>query len=137
MPTFDLECTTCGERYQSHGCDHGMRSYCEKCGQMLEASNRGQVLRTLLLSLSCLVLLVPANLYPILRFSFQGQWSEGKIITGAILLMQQHSPIVGIMVLFTGVVAPFALHLMVSAACAFLLLGWFPRLTRKLSTSAQ
>src|SRR5271167_4408482 len=120
--SFQLQCTTCGTRYQSNGCDHGMRSYCEKCGQMLEASSRGQVLRTLLLSLSCLILLVPANLYPILRFSFQGQWSEGKIITGAILLAQQHSPLVGIMVLFTGVVAPFALHLMVSASCVFLLL---------------
>jgi len=132
MPTFQLECTTCGERYQSHGCEHGMRSYCENCGQMLEASYRGQVLRTLFLSLACLILLVPANLYPILRFSFQGQWSEGRIITGAILLIQQHSPIVGIMVLFTGVLAPFVLHLMVSAACALLLLGWFPRLTRRL-----
>jgi paraquat-inducible protein A len=127
-----LECTTCGQRYKSCGCDDGMRSNCENCGQLLEALNYGQVLRTLLLSLSCLILLVPANLYPILRFSFQGQWSEGKIITGALLLIQQHSPIVGIMVLFTGVVAPLALHLMVSAACAFLLLGWFPRLTRKL-----
>jgi paraquat-inducible protein A len=132
MPSFDLECTTCGQRYQSHGCGHGMRSYCENCGQLLETSDRGQVLRTLLLSLSCLILLAPANLYPILRFSFQGQWSEGKIITGALLLIQQHSPIVGIMVLFTGVIAPVALHLMVSAACGFLLLGWFPRFTRQL-----
>jgi len=132
MRPYQLECTTCGERYQSHGCEHGMRSYCEKCGQMLEASSRGQVLRTLLLSLSCLVLLVPANLFPILRFSFQGQWTEGRIITGAVLLIEQHSPIVGTMVLFTGVIAPFALHLMVSAACLFWLAGWFPRLTRHL-----
>jgi len=132
MPVYQLECTTCGERYQSHGCDHGMRSYCENCGQLLEVSSRGQVLRTLMLSLSCLVLLVPANLYPILRFSFQGQWSEGKIITGALLLVEQHSPIVGIMVFFTGVLAPFALHLMVSTACICFLLGWFPRFTRHL-----
>src|SRR5471030_1766153 len=109
MATFQLECTTCGERYQSHGCDHGMRSHCEKCGQLLEASNRGQVLRTLLLSLSCLILLVPANIYPILRFSCQGQWTQTQIITGSILLTQQGSPIVGMMVLFTSVIAPFAL----------------------------
>ncbi len=132
MRTIQLECTTCGERYQSHGCDHGMRSYCEKCGQLLEASNRGQVLRTLLLSISCLILLVPANIYPILRFSCQGQWTQTQIITGAILLTQQGSPIVGAMVLFTSVIAPFALHIMISSACAFLLLGWFPRLTRRM-----
>ena len=132
MPTFQLECTTCGERYQSHGCDHGMRSNCEKCGQILEASSRGQVLRTLLLSISCLVLLVPANIYPILRFSCQGQWTQTQIITGAVLLAQQNSPIVGMMVLFTSVIAPFALHLMVVAACCGLLFGWFPRLTRRL-----
>src|SRR5271170_2954243 len=119
--TYQLQCTTCGTRYQSNGCDHGMRSYCENCGQMLEASSRGQVLRTLLLSLSCLILLVPANLYPILRFSFQGQWTESRIITGSILLVQQNSPVVGIMVFFTSVVAPFALHLMVTVACIGLL----------------
>ncbi len=127
-----LECTTCGERYITHGCDHGMRSYCEKCDEMLEASSRGQVLRTLLLSISCLILLIPANVYPILRFSFQGQWTETQIITGSILLVEQGSPLVGTMVFFTSMVAPIALHLMVTAACAFLLLGWFPRLTRHL-----
>lgn len=132
MRPFRLECTTCGQHYQSHGCEHGMRSYCDKCGQILESSSRGQVLRTLLLSLGCLVLLIPANIYPILRFSFQGQWTEGRIITGAILLVQQGSPIVGAMVFFTSIVAPLALHLMVSGACAFLLLGWFPKLTRHL-----
>jgi paraquat-inducible protein A len=109
-----------------------MRSYCENCGQILETSSRGQVLRTLLLSLSCLVLLVPANIYPILRFSCQGQWTQTQIITGSILLTEQGSPIVGAMVLFTSVIAPFALHIMVSAACIFLLGGWFPRLTRHL-----
>jgi len=99
---------------------------------MLEASSRGQVLRTLLLSLSCLILLVPANFYPILRFSCQGQWTQTQIVTGAILLTQQGSPIVGVMVLFTAVLAPIALHLMVTTACAFLLFGWFPRFTRHL-----
>lgn len=130
MPTFRLECITCGQRYQSQGCEHGTRSYCENCGQLLEASSPGQLVRTLLLSLSCLVLLIPANLYPILRFSFQGQWSETRLITGAMLLFHQNSPIVGFMVLFTSVLAPLALHLMVSAACIGLLLGWLPRLTR-------
>jgi paraquat-inducible protein A len=99
---------------------------------MLEASARGQVLRTLLLSVSCLILLVPANLYPILRFSCQGQWTQTQIITGSILLTEQGSPLVGAMVLFTSVIAPIALHVMVSAACLFLLAGWFPRLTRRL-----
>ncbi len=132
MRAFQLECTTCGQRYVSNGCADGMRSYCENCGQMLEASSRGQVLRTLMLSLACLVLLVPANIYPIMRFSCQGQWTQTQLITGSILLTEQGSPVVGAMVLFTSVIAPVALHLMVSAACIFLLGGWFPRLTRRL-----
>jgi len=127
-----LECTTCGQRYQSSGCEPGMRSYCEKCGQLLEASNRGEVWKTLFLSIACLVLLVPANIYPILRFSFQGQWSEGEIVTGSILLYLQHSPIVAAAVFFTSVIAPFALHFMVTSACILLLGGWFPRMARKL-----
>ena len=86
MRTFHLECTTCGERYESHGCEHGMHSSCEKCGQLLETASRGQVVRTLLLSISCLILLIPANIYPILRFSFQGQWTEGEMpLRGALV----------------------------------------------------
>ena len=48
------------------------------------------------------------------------------------LIHAQNSAFVGSMVLFTSIIAPFALHLMVTAACSFLLLGWFPRLTRHL-----
>ncbi len=89
MRHFQLECTTCGEKYQATGGTEALRTYCLECGTKLEQYNHNQVLKTLLLSVASLVLLVPANVYPLLRFSFQGQWRENAIVTGSILLYQQ------------------------------------------------
>ena len=128
-----IECLTCGEQYEALDAERdSVRTYCPRCGQKLEERNKGLAWQTLFLSLSCLVLLVPANLYPIIRFSFQGQWRETHLITSAILLFQQQSPIVAFAIFFTAIIAPFALHGMITAACVGLLTGWFPRFTRSL-----
>jgi paraquat-inducible protein A len=128
-----IECLTCGEQYEALDAERdSVRTYCPHCGQKLEERNKGLVWQTLFLSLSCLVLLVPANLYPIIRFSFQGQWRETQLITSAALLFQQQSPIVAFAIFFTAIIAPFALHGMVTTACVGLLTGWFPRFTRSL-----
>ena len=132
MHNFQLECTTCGERYHAAASTGDVRSYCLECGTKLEQYSHNQVLRTLLLSTASLVLLIPANVYPLLRFSFQGQWRENEIITGSVLLFQQNSPVVAFAVFFTSVVAPFVLHGMISTAALGMLTGWYPRLTRNL-----
>ena len=133
MQPHYIECLTCGQQYQAVGAEQdSVRTYCIHCDQKLEERNKGLIGQTLLLSIACLVLLVPANLYPILRFSFQGQWSETQIVTSAILLWEDHSPIVAFAIFFTAVIAPFALHGMITTACLGLLTGWFPRFTRGL-----
>jgi paraquat-inducible protein A len=133
MPLPIIECLTCGERYETLDPEQdSVRTYCSRCDQKLEERNKGLIWQALFLSIACLVLLVPANLYPILRFSFQGQWSETRIITSALLLLHDNSPVVAFAIFFTAVIAPFALHGMITTACIGLLTGSFPRFTRSL-----
>lgn len=80
---------------------------CTRCGAVLYRSRRNSLDRTLAMSVTGLILLLVANLFPFLVLNFEGQIRETLLITGIIQLYRQGLPLVASLALLTGIIFPF------------------------------
>jgi paraquat-inducible protein A len=116
-----LACPRCHAPCRNHRPGPGEFLRCRRCGEQL-ASSRGilSISRAWALSTTALILLVLANMEPILSFSIAGKSQENLIITGVDGLWAQGYEPLALLVLFSAIVAPF-LYLAsvwyVAAAC--------------------
>lgn len=84
----------------------GKKAYCARCSGLLAKATRDPVDGLLALTLSALVLLLLANIFPFLHFSLEGQTQENRIITGVIGLWVAGQTGLAALILFTTVLAP-------------------------------
>ena len=84
----------------------GKKAYCARCSGLLAKATRDPVDGLLALTLSALVLLLLANIFPFLHFSLEGQTQENRIITGVIGLWVAGQGGLAALILFTTVLAP-------------------------------
>jgi paraquat-inducible protein A len=84
----------------------GKKAYCARCSGLLAKAMRDPVDGLLALTLSALVLLLLANIFPFLHFSLEGQTQENRIITGVIGLWVAGQAGLAALILFTTVLAP-------------------------------
>ena len=127
-----LACNVCGLVQQRPALEPGQVSTCCRCGNPLEERADKNILYAVAFSIASLALLIPANLLPILNFNYQGQWKENWIITGTTLLYVQGSPLTALVVFFTTIIAPLALHLLVLIACGSILFPSLHPVSRKI-----
>lgn len=80
---------------------------CTRCGAVLYRSRRNSLDRTLAMSVTGVILLLVANLFPFLVLNFEGQIRETLLITGIIQLYRQGLPLVASLALLTGIIFPF------------------------------
>jgi paraquat-inducible protein A len=73
---------------------------------LLAKATRDPVDGLLALTLSALVLLLLANIFPFLHFSLEGQVQENRIITGVLGLWDAGQGGLALLILFTTVLAP-------------------------------
>lgn len=108
-------CHACEARYRHRRLGKGERLYCGRCGELLEAP-RSQNLRQdgLALTLTGLVLLVLANVYPVMTFDVAGAKQSNHIITGVQGLIAQGYGVLAALVFFSAVLAP-ALYLLLAS----------------------
>jgi paraquat-inducible protein A len=84
----------------------GKKAYCARCSGLLAKATRDPVDGLLALTVSALVLLLLANIFPFLHFSLEGQTQENRIITGVIGLWVAGQGGLAALILFTTVLAP-------------------------------
>ena len=98
-----------------HGCDllhrvqplpEKSKARCSRCGSLLYVHFRETIGHTLAFSITGLVLLVIANIYPFLSLESQGTILETTLITGTIILSQQSMAGLAILVLLTSMLIP-------------------------------
>ena len=98
-----------------HGCDllhrvqplpEKSKARCSRCGSLLYVHFRETIDHTLAFSITGLVLLVIANIYPFLSLESQGTILETTLITGTIILSQQSMAGLAILVLLTSMLIP-------------------------------
>lgn len=99
----------------------GASARCPRCGHELCRRREDSLNRTLALAMAAAILFIIANAVPMLGLSVAGRTSFTTVIGGTVHLWNNDERIVGVLVLFTAVVAPaLQLSVMLGVALAAL-----------------
>ena len=98
-------CETCGLSQRVPALAPGNASECFRCGSLLGVRRRGVAVPAAL-ALAALALYVPANIYPVLKMTQHGAYSESTIWDGVISLMQHDQWFVAMVVFAASMVVP-------------------------------
>ncbi len=94
----------------------GSKAHCPRCGCLMHRPRPHSVERTLILSITGLILILPANLLPMLGIEIFGNSHDGILWSGVSALINQQMWIVAMLVLASSVLLPI-----VNLTLAFLL----------------
>jgi paraquat-inducible protein A len=100
-----MVCETCGLTQRVPALAPGSASECFRCGSLLGVRRYGVGVPAAL-ALAALALYVPANMYPILKITQHGAYSESTIWDGVLSLMQHDQWLVAIVVFAASMVVP-------------------------------
>lgn len=94
---------------------------CGRCGHEVKSSKEGRGIQAAwAFSTAGLILMILANMYPVMIFSVAGNAQENHIVTGVLGLIHQGYAPIAALVFFSAIAAP-TLHLLIvwylSAAC--------------------
>lgn len=92
------------------------KAYCPRCGYLLQRPRKRSIERTLALSLTGLILIVPANLLPMVGIKIFGNSQDGNLWTGVSALFKEDMWAVAVLVLLSSVLLP-----LVNLGLAFLI----------------
>ncbi len=108
-------CHVCEAPYRHRALAAGEKLVCRQCGELLEAPRFGAARqRALAVALTGVVLLVLANVLPIMTFDVAGAVQSNKIITGVRGLVDQGYAPLAVLVFFSAVLAPAVYLLSIS-----------------------
>jgi paraquat-inducible protein A len=101
-----VACATCGLVQRVNEPPVGFAAECARCdGVILERRVAGPEV-TAALTLAALILYIPANVYPILRMSYYGAYSESTVWDGVVTLARQQEWLVALVVFLASIVVP-------------------------------
>lgn len=99
-------CHDCDLLYRKHSLREGERAICSRCGAVLYQKIHDSLDRTILLSLTNLILFVLANTFPFMSFQLQGREQVTVLTSGGIELYHQGFGELALLVLAAGVFFP-------------------------------
>lgn len=94
----------------------GDKAHCPRCGYLLQRPRKQSIERTLALSLAGLILIVPANLLPMVGIKIFGNSHDGTLWSGVSALLNEDMWAVAVLVLFSSILLP-----LVNLGLAFLI----------------
>ena len=100
-------CHECDLLICGHEITSGNKSVCPRCGALVAEHKPDSIDRTLACVITGLILYWPANFLPILSLNILGNSSYNTMIGAVEALYRGGLPLVGLMVLFCSVLAPF------------------------------
>ncbi len=95
----------------------GKKLVCPRCQYVLVVARKNPINRGLALSLSALILAVPANLLPIMTFSKLGIDSADTLVRNVIALIDQGFLGMALLVFFCSMLAPVLESLLICVIC--------------------
>ena len=101
-----IVCSTCNQHQCLDDLGPGMAAECCRCGSMITKSAAGSLELTAALTLSALILYVPANIYPILSMSLHGAYSESTVWDGVVSLFRHDQRLVAMVVFLASILIP-------------------------------
>lgn len=103
-----IACTHCGTLEDIPPLLGGAVAICPTCSSRLERTNGRSITAALACACATLVLLIPANVLPLMRVSMLGITRQSLLASGVVLLWQHQWVIVAVLVGAFAVVLPFA-----------------------------
>jgi paraquat-inducible protein A len=101
-----IVCGTCNQQQRLDDLKPGTAAECCRCGSVITERRAGSLTLTAALSLAALILYVPANVYPILRMSLHGAYSESTVWGGVVSLFRHDQWLVATVVFLASIVIP-------------------------------
>ncbi len=101
-----VACKTCGLVQRVEAADLEQVAECRRCGAIVRRPRGRSLQRTAAFTLAALVLYVPANVYPILRMTRYGVYSESTVWDGCVALFRSGDRLVAGIVLLASIVIP-------------------------------
>jgi len=98
-----LECDLLHEVADMHSGEVG---FCRRCGAPLFRKQDNSLDRSLVFALTGLIFFILANFFPILEFELNGNIQSNRLIDGSIEFLKGGYGLLGLLVLFSSVVAP-------------------------------
>jgi len=103
-----LACPECDLLQHDAPSPRPRKALCARCGAVLYQRRDGGLEQTLALTVTALVLLALANVFPILTLELQDERTSATLVGAATALWSQGMPLVAMLVLFMAVIMPFA-----------------------------
>jgi paraquat-inducible protein A len=105
-PLAYVACPECDLLLNRAAPEPGNKAHCPRCGYLLQRPHKHSIERTLALSLAGLVLMVPANLLPMVGIKIFGNSLDGNLWTGVSALFKEGMWAVAVLVLLSSVLLP-------------------------------
>lgn len=101
-----IRCRTCGFVQRSGPLRPRTVAACCRCGAIVGHYRQGSLAQTQALTLAALILYVPANIYPILRITYYGAYSESTIWDGCVNLFRDGQWPIAVIVFLASILIP-------------------------------
>ena len=102
-----IACHDCDLLLRAGGsADNAVDAYCPRCGALLYRERRNALEKALALTCAALILLLLANVFPIIGLEIQGQHTETTVLGAAVQLWRENMPVVSLLVASTTVLIP-------------------------------
>ena len=101
-----VSCLTCSKLdmlEDIHGQGHAV---CSRCGDRLHLRKPHSLSRTLALVMTSALLLLPANLLPIMRVDFLGVSEDSTILDGILHFLESGSYLIGLIIMIASILVP-------------------------------
>ena len=101
-----VTCDICGLAQRAGQLRPGVVTACYRCGAVFRGSRRGALAQTQALTLAALILYVPANIYPVLRITYYGAYSESTVWDGCVNLFRDGQWLIAVIVFLASIMIP-------------------------------
>lgn len=124
-----------------HNCDFllerrtvavGMRARCPRCNTVIQRTIGNSLQKTIALSLTGLILFIPAMYLPLMTFTVAGLHGSGNVLDAMIVLFEKGYFFVGTMVCLVSIVFPFVKLSLLFLSSVSLAIGRVSELTVKI-----
>ena len=119
--TLILACPQCGTLQNLEPIPIGVSAYCPVCRNTFERTSGRSIAAAFACASATLILLVPANLLPLLNVSLLGQTRVSRLGSGVVLLWDHQWVIMAVLVAAFAVILPFVRYTLLSVVLAVVL----------------
>jgi paraquat-inducible protein A len=102
-----VACEACDQLFRLHTGRDSRPPCCPRCRATLHERKPESLQRSWALLLAAIILLVPANLFPIMTVIYFGQGEPSTIVGGIIELIEEEMVPIALLVFFASIVVPF------------------------------